>query len=156
MRTRCSACLRSCGTFGRRRVVDGVIDVNHSARVGPRSLRPRMDHRCWASSCYRADGGILKVWIRSGERQVVSLLSGRRGAKADIAEGIARFYGYDNIPGAAVRGQRGLLYRRKSWRTARRCLSGQGLNEVVTYTFGSQMLCKINLPADSRFADRWS
>ena len=74
-------------------------------------------------------------------------------AEADIAEEIARFYGYDKIPvtvmsGNATRG------RRSPVQIARDRISGlltaQGMNEICTYTFTSPTIYdKLLLPADS-------
>lgn len=73
--------------------------------------------------------------------------------KADIAEEVARMYGYDRIPvrlmhGATVRG--GLNTRQKFDRRVRDTLLGCGLTEITTYSFLSPKdYDKILMPQDS-------
>ncbi len=72
--------------------------------------------------------------------------------KADVAEEIARIYGYDKIPSTAVRGsaQGKLTERQKYERRINDVLLGQGLYEVATYSFISpKYYDKINLPENS-------
>lgn len=72
--------------------------------------------------------------------------------KADIAEEVARFYGYDKIPVTAIRGVA------EAAKTPRQIFDGKiqdimlgcGLHEVITYSFISpKYYDKIRLPADS-------
>lgn len=72
--------------------------------------------------------------------------------KADIAEEIARFYGYDKIPSTAVRSVSDARYtpKQKFERSVHQILRAQGLYEVSTYSFISpKYYDKILLPADS-------
>ncbi|MBR6607038.1 MAG: phenylalanine--tRNA ligase subunit beta, partial [Oscillospiraceae bacterium] len=72
--------------------------------------------------------------------------------KADIAEEIARFYGYDKIPTTAIRGtaQGALTDYQKFERTATETLLAQGCYQISTYSFISpKYYDKILLPADS-------
>lgn len=72
--------------------------------------------------------------------------------KADIAEEIARFYGYDKIPVTAIRGTAdgGYTAKQKFERLINQTLLAQGLYEVATYSFISpKYYDKINLPANS-------
>lgn len=74
-------------------------------------------------------------------------------AEADIAEEVARFYGYDIIPttlmsGAATSGI--LTSEQRTERDIAAILNSQGMYEIYTYTFQSpSMLDKLNIPADS-------
>lgn len=54
----------------------------------------------------------------------------------DIAEDVARMYGYENIPTtlAATKDKGGLTYTQKRIRLIRQILSNMGLNEVVSYS----------------------
>ena len=73
-------------------------------------------------------------------------------SKADIAEEIARFYGYDKIPVTAIRGtaQGHLTPEQQFGRKAVRAMLGMGCNEIQTYSFISpKYYDKIDLPADS-------
>lgn len=72
--------------------------------------------------------------------------------KADIAEEIARFYGYDKIPSTAVRSVADAKYtsKQKFERSVHQVLRAQGLYEVSTYSFISpKYYDKIRLPANS-------
>ena len=79
-------------------------------------------------------------------------------AEADIAEEVARFYGYDMIPttlmsGAATSGI--LTPEQKTERDIAAILTSQGMYEIYTYTFQSPaMLDKLNIPADSPMRDQ--
>ena len=73
--------------------------------------------------------------------------------KADIAEEIARFYGYDIIPVTAIRGtaQGKLTMEQKFDNKLAQILLAQGISEVTTYSFISpKYYDKINMPADSK------
>lgn len=72
--------------------------------------------------------------------------------KADIAEEIARFYGYNKIPSTAIRGVASASYtpRQQFERSASRVLLAQGYYEISTYSFISpKYYDKILLPQDS-------
>ncbi|MBQ7124555.1 MAG: phenylalanine--tRNA ligase subunit beta [Oscillospiraceae bacterium] len=72
--------------------------------------------------------------------------------KADIAEEIARFYGYDVIPNTAVKGasQGALTLRQQFEKKLSRLLMANGCYEVQTYSFISpKYYDKIELPEDS-------
>ena len=79
--------------------------------------------------------------------------------KADIAEEIARFYGYNKIPTTIIRGEAAaqLTPRQKFERKLNELLLAQGMNEIVTFSFISpKYYDKIGLPADSPGASiRW-
>ncbi len=74
-------------------------------------------------------------------------------AEADIAEEIARFYGYDVIPtslmsGEATRGEK--TPEQKTVDELNRILTSQGMYEIYSYAFQSPSLMdKLDVPADS-------
>lgn len=73
--------------------------------------------------------------------------------KNDIAEEVARLYGYNNIPSTIIRGvaQAQLTEKQKFERSVKRVMTALGYNEITTYSFISpKYLDKICLPQDSR------
>lgn len=61
-------------------------------------------------------------------------------APADIAEEVARFYGYDKIPVTLPRGEAtmgGISRKRRLERTARRVAEYYGFSQIMTYSFES-------------------
>jgi len=73
--------------------------------------------------------------------------------KADVAEEIARFYGYDKIPAVPLRGlaDARLTGEQQLQRLVGETLRGMGLSEIVTYSFISPKAYeKICLPEDCR------
>ncbi len=74
-------------------------------------------------------------------------------SKADVAEEVARFYGYNNIPGANLTGvaDARLTPAQKLTRTLESACIAQGLYEIETFSFISpKYYDKINLPVDSK------
>lgn len=72
--------------------------------------------------------------------------------KADIAEEIARFYGYNKIPGTSLPGGAQGKYspRQKFERTLGSTMLALGASEIMTYSFISpKYYDKIRMPADS-------
>ena len=72
--------------------------------------------------------------------------------KADIAEEIARFYGYDRIPGTSLRGgaQGKYTVRQKFDRSVGDTMLALGASEIMTYSFVSpKCYDKILMPKDS-------
>ena len=74
---------------------------------------------------------------------------------ADLAEEVARFYGYDNIPmtlpsGSATAG--GLSEKLQHEKIARTVVESYGFNEGMTFSFESpKVYDKLNLPEDDMF-----
>jgi len=90
--------------------------------------------------------------VENGVITVPSFRAGDTRHKADIAEEIARFYGYDVIPNTAVQGasQGALTLRQQFEKKLSRLLMANGCYEVQTYSFISpKYYDKIALPADS-------
>lgn len=73
--------------------------------------------------------------------------------EADVAEEIARFYGYDKIPTTLLSGEATCGRKTPEQKAQDRInalLTGIGMNEIYTYTFTSpSMFDKLNIPADS-------
>lgn len=72
--------------------------------------------------------------------------------KADLAEEVARFYGYNNIPSTTNKGGACAVIttKQKLERLAVKTLLARGMYEVCTYTFVSpKVFDKIRVPADS-------
>ena len=76
-------------------------------------------------------------------------------AEADIAEEVARFYGYGKIPTTLLSGEatKGMYSPMQSFRRdLSQMLTAQGLYEIFTFTFtGTDDFDKLNLPEDSFF-----
>lgn len=74
-------------------------------------------------------------------------------AEADIAEEIARFYGYDIIPTTLLSGETTCGIKnadQKAEDKINEVLTAQGFSEIYTYTFVSPSIFdKLNIPADS-------
>ncbi len=138
------------------RVVDGVIDVDHASHEGKkipfepdwinRFLGIRLSPQEMVEMLRR-----LEIPVENG----VALAPTWRPdleSKADIAEEVARMYGYDKIPTTALRGTaEGIVTPRQKFdRRAEQILLGLGLSETLTFTFISPKLYdKIRLPEDS-------
>ncbi len=71
-------------------------------------------------------------------------------APADIAEEVARFYGYDKIPVTLPKGEAtmgGISPKRKLERTARRVAEYYGFSQIMTYSFESpKVFDKLMIP----------
>ena len=90
--------------------------------------------------------------VENGVITVPSFRAGDTRHKADIAEEIARFYGYDVIPNTAVQGasQGALTLRQQFEKKLSRLLMANGCYEVQTYSFISpKYYDKIALAEDS-------
>lgn len=77
-------------------------------------------------------------------------------SKADIAEEVARFYGYNNIPGTIITGVANakLTDSQQLQRKVERACVAMGLNQINTFSFISpKYYDKIRLAADSKLRD---
>lgn len=74
--------------------------------------------------------------------------------EADLAEEIARFYGYDRIESTLMQGEAvagGKTLKQKAEDLVRKTLAARGLYEIYTYSFTDPAsFDKLNIPADSR------
>ena len=95
---------------------------------------------------------LLDFTVENGVVTPPSFRQGDIECAADVAEEIARIYGYNNIPITAPRGaaQGRNTHEQKIQRKLRGALLAQGLSEVITYSFISpRSYDKIRLPADA-------
>ena len=73
--------------------------------------------------------------------------------EADVAEEVARIFGYDKIPTTLLSGEATKGHKTKKQQAQdkiNRLLTAQGMDEIYTYTFVSPaMFDKLNLPAES-------
>lgn len=74
-------------------------------------------------------------------------------AEADIAEEVARFYGYNNIPNTLISGEstKGFYSPKQIFKkNLANLLTAQGMNEIFSFTFTTPAVFdKLNLPLDS-------
>ena len=142
-------------------VVDGTIDVfgkelkNVTLKLEPEKINnllgtdvPKEDmKKILISLGFELDGDTITVPTWRGDVEHYS----------DIAEEVARFYGYNKIPNTLMRGETTLggysdtqRYERKIGEIIREC----GYNEIISYSFISPAYYdKINLPEDSALRD---
>lgn len=143
--------------LGAGEVVGGYIDIDN-ANEAPLTIEFQPD---WINrflginiSADRMKSILEKIGYKV-EGNVITVPSFRAGDtrhKADIAEEIARFYGYDVIPNTTVTGasQGGLTSEQKFEKRLGELLRANGCYEIETYSFISpKYYDKINLPEDS-------
>ncbi len=153
------ALLRACELvemLGAGEVIDGVIDVDHSCKE-PIKIKLECDFINSFLGINLSCDEIIKYLERAGftvENGNVIVPSFRTDVahKADLAEEVARFYGYNNIPSTTIRGTaKGSLTDRQKFdnkvsETMRAC----GLSQILTYSFVSpKTLDKLCIPEDS-------
>lgn len=88
------------------------------------------------------DGKVISPWYR------IDIL-----CKADVAEEVARIYGYNNIPSTIIRGvaQARRTPKQKFERLIQKSMLAMGVNEISTFSFISpKYLDKINLSENSK------
>ncbi len=137
-------------------VVEGMIDRNKSIEwVRTIPFQPDWISRFLGIDCPAAtmQSYLEKVACKVEGGQIL-VPSFRRDLEhpADIAEEVARFYGYETIPSTPLRGSATgqLTARQKFLSKAGQCLRGCGCSEIVTYSFmGPKAYDKIGLPEDS-------
>lgn len=153
------AVMRACELvemLGAGEVVDGVIDIDNSPKE-PARIKLDVD---WinaflginitrkemvdilTSLCFEMDGD--EIIVPSYRADVEH--------KADIAEEIARIYGYNNIPTTTIKGvaKGQITDEQKFDRMIHKTMQSSGCYEVSTYSFISpKYYDKINLPSDS-------
>jgi len=138
-------------------VVNGIVDVFPSPKPA-RSIPfdPDDVNKFIGIECPREEQ--IAILGRVGckvEGDVVHVPSwrGDMKGKADVAEEIARFYGYDKIPAQPLRGlaDARLTEEQQLQRLVGETLRGLGLSEIVTYSFISPKAYeKIRLPESYR------
>ncbi len=136
-------------------VLDGIVTENHIQHAERKiPLDPAWINRFLGTEI-DADFMVntlrkLEFRVEDGEILVPSF-RGDVEHKADIAEEIARFYGYNKIPSTIVRGSAQGKYssEQKFERKANQTLLALGCSEIMTYSFISpKAYDKIGMPAD--------
>jgi len=138
-------------------VLDGVIDIcNHIPQPTVLTLEPEKINALLGTSVAETEMvRILRKLDFGVEGRRVSVPSWRGDVKrmADLAEEVARFYGYDRIPSTLMRGQttaggysKEQLLENRLGMVCRAC----GYSEIITYSFISPSYYdKIRWPEDS-------
>ncbi len=143
--------------LGAGEVVDGVIDVDHSDKT-PKQVEFTPD---WINRFLGIEltaEEMVKILTSLGftvENNLITVPSFRIDIehKADVAEEIARIYGYNKIPTTAPTGiSRGIVTpEQKFERTINNTMLSLGCNEIMTYSFISpKAYDSILLPLDSK------
>ena len=138
-------------------VMDGVIDVlNYVPDPVTVAFEPEKINRHLGTELSRED---MVMYLKrlgftvDGDQLHVPSWRTDIHFMADVAEEVARMYGYDNIPvttfkGAAAKG--GYTPEQKCKNQAGQICRGMGYSEILTYSFGSpSMFDLIRLPEDS-------
>ena len=138
-------------------VVDGVIDVdnsNHEERIiklDPQWINSFLGTDDIPESFMKEKLQKLGFGIEGDMIHVPSFRADVEG-KADLAEEVARFYGYNKLPSTVIRGtaEAQLTPRQKFDRLVNQLLIAQGINEIETFSFISpKYYDKIRLPDDA-------
>ncbi len=141
-------------------VLDGIIDVNNSSK----EITKLVFDTNWINSLLGLKltedeiGTLLKRVGLTVKKNAVLVPSFRDDIKnqADIAEEVARIYGYDKIPTAKLSGvaEGKLTPKQKFERTIHKTLQACGGFEVCTYSFISpKYYDKINISKDDKLRD---
>lgn len=152
------AVMRACELvelLGAGEVVDGVIDVDNT-NYQPTRIHLDAD---WTNHFLGTDipkEQMVKILTNlqfqmEGDEIIVPSFRSDVEHKADIAEEIARFYGYNNIPTTIAKGspEGGYNEYQKFERVVNQNMLAQGMYEIMTYSFVSpKQYDKIRLPKD--------
>ena len=152
------AVMRACELvelLGAGEVVDGVIDVDNT-NYQPTRIHLDAD---WTNRFLGTDipkEQMVKIltdlqFQMEGDEIIVPSFRSDVEHKADIAEEIARFYGYNNIPTTIAKGspEGGYNEYQKFERMVNQNMLAQGMYEIMTYSFVSpKQYDKIRLPKD--------
>lgn len=152
------AVMRACELvelLGAGEVVDGVIDVDNT-NYQPTRIHLDAD---WTNRFLGTDipkEQMVKIltdlqFQMEGDEIIVPSFRSDVEHKADIAEEIARFYGYNNIPTTIAKGspEGGYNEYQKFERVVNQNMLAQGIYEIMTYSFVSpKQYDKIRLPKD--------
>ncbi|MBQ7794066.1 MAG: phenylalanine--tRNA ligase subunit beta [Clostridia bacterium] len=140
-------------------VVGGMIDVKGNIRpLVTLTLRPAKINAFLGTDIPTADmiSTLTKLGFEVDEANMTVTAPSFRPdieSEADVAEEIARFYGYDKIPSTLLSGEAtvgGKTPLQKLRDKINRTLVGCGMSEIYTYTFTSPSdFDKIRIPADS-------
>ena len=152
------AVMRACELvelLGAGEVVDGVIDVDNT-NYQPTRIHLDAD---WTNRFLGTDipkEQMVKIltdlqFQMEGDEIIVPSFRSDVEHKADIADEIARFYGYNNIPTTIAKGspEGGYNEYQKFERVVNQNMLAQGMYEIMTYSFVSpKQYDKIRLPKD--------
>ncbi|NLY43458.1 MAG: phenylalanine--tRNA ligase subunit beta [Clostridiaceae bacterium] len=145
--------------LGAGEVLKGIIDVNNSNPVPVRiPLRPEKINSFLGTRI--SAQYMVEILTKLGfevdmENMMVTVPSFRPDveAEADLAEEIARIYGYDKIESTLLSGNTtlgGKNYKQKLEDRIKSCLIAQGLSEITTYSFTSpRVFDSIRITQDS-------
>lgn len=136
-------------------VVDGVIDVDNT-NYKPTEIEFNAD---WTNKFLGTDlpeDRMRKIltdlhFVLDGNKITVPSYRGDVEHKADIAEEIARIYGYNNMPTTTAKGSPQGKYSeyQQFERVVNNAMIAQGMYEIMTYSFVSpKQYDKIRLPKD--------
>ena len=147
--------------LGAGEVVDGIIDVVPEAFVETTlKLEPEKINSLLGTdiSADRMKEILIKLGFKlDGDTIHVPSWRGDVSHYSDIAEEVARFYGYNEIPvkfTGAISTCGGFTPVQKCERSIGEILRSMGLDEIITYSFISPSYYdKINLPEDSMLRD---
>ncbi len=146
--------------LGAGEVVDGAIDIlNYVPQPRTLPLEPDKINALLGTAVPKAEMEAtlekLGFVFETDEKSSVEVPSWRGDVEgmADLAEEVARFYGYNNIPDTLSSG----LNERRGWNLVQQVENdagalcrAAGYSEIITYSFISPAYYdKINLPADS-------
>lgn len=140
-------------------VVGGMIDVvGNTKPLVTLNLRPEKINAFLGTDIPTADmiSTLTKLGFTVDEKAMTVTAPSFRPdieAEADVAEEVARFYGYDKIPTTLLSGEAtvgGKTPLQKLRDRINSSLIGAGMNEIYTYTFTSpSCFDKIRIPEDS-------
>ena len=128
--------------LGAGEVVDGVIDIlNHVPQ--PRILKLEPDHINGLLGTDIAADEMVRILKKldfavEGDQVTVPSWRGDVEGMADLAEEVARFHGYNNIPTTLMRGQTtlgGFSQEEKLERQLGAMCRSLGYDEIITYSF---------------------
>jgi len=150
------ALLRACELvemLGAGEVIDGVIDVDNSNKE-PVTIKLDCKFINEFLGINLSCDEVIAYLERAGFKvsgDVVTVPSYRTDVyhKADLAEEVARFYGYNNIPSTTIRGtaKGSLTDRQRFDNSVNETMRACGLTEILTYSFISpKNLDKLCIP----------
>ena len=143
--------------LGAGEVLDGVIDIlNYVPQPRVLELEPDKINALLGTDVAEHDMvDILRKldFTVEGSKVTVPSWRGDVVGMADLAEEVARFYGYNNIPNTLMRGQTtmgGFLPGEKAERRLGQACRSMGFDEIITYSFISPTAYdKIRWPQDA-------
>ncbi|MBQ9941571.1 MAG: phenylalanine--tRNA ligase subunit beta, partial [Christensenellaceae bacterium] len=153
-------CCQLTQLLGAGEIVGGTIDVlaedlsEKTVVVTKDDINARLGTDLSAETMKKAlDRVFLETTLEGDTLRVhIPHIRGDIFGKADIAEEVARIYGYDNLPERQAQGRPMVVKENidEFQDTLRTCMANRGFFEAVTYSFmGEADLDKLTVPADS-------